>query len=110
MGAPNPRPESVLPNGRVSDEMVKGWMSFLDEAEAILKGKLLIPFWRRGEERGVNLRRVFTEPRMFDLILWVQGTAAAPYLEKGPLTNAETWRRLQTIFQGQFIGFAFWFN
>ena len=47
---------------------------------------------------------------MFDLVLWVQGTAAAPYLEKGPKTKPETWRRLQTIFQGQFIGFAFWFN
>ncbi|MGP0066607.1 MAG: hypothetical protein ACLQGP_23835 [Isosphaeraceae bacterium] len=107
---PNPKQHTVVPGGAVSDAMVKGWMEFLDEAQAIFKGEKLIPFWRRREDRGVNLRRVFTEPRMFDLLLWVQGTAAAPYLEKGPKTKPETWRRLQTIFQGQFIGFAFWFN
>jgi hypothetical protein len=58
----------------------------------------------------VNLRRVFTEPRPFDLVLWVQGTAAAPYLENGPLTKPETWSRFQNIFRGEFIGFALWFN
>ncbi len=107
---PNPNQHTVMPGGAVTNAMVKGWMEFLDEAQAIFKGEKLIPFWRRRDDRGVNLRRVFTEPRMFDLVLWVQGTAAAPYLEKGPKTMPETWRRLQTIFQGQFIGFAFWFN
>jgi hypothetical protein len=107
---PNPRQQSVLPGGTVNGNMVEAWMTFLDETEALLKGKKLIPFWRGGERRGVNLRRVFTEPRPFDLILWVQGTAAAPYLEQGPLTNPETWRRLQNVFRGEFIGFALWFN
>jgi hypothetical protein len=94
----------------VTDEMVKGWQEFLAEAEALLQGKTLIPFWRGRETRGVNLRRVFKEPTTFDLILWAQGTAAAPYLEDGPQTSAETWRRLQRVFQGEFIGFALWFN
>jgi hypothetical protein len=107
---PNPRQESVLPGGKVDDNMVKAWMTFLDETDAILKGQLLIPFWRGGDGRGINLRRVFTEPRRLDLVLWVQGTAAVPYLEKGPLTKAETWRRLQNVFRGEFIGFALWFN
>ena len=107
---PNPRQQSVLPGGAVNGNMVDAWMTFLDEAEAILRGKKLVPFWRFGEERGVNLRRVFTEPRTFDLVLWFQGTAATPYLEKGPLTKPETWRRLQNVFRGEFIGFAFWFN
>jgi hypothetical protein len=107
---PNPKQHSVMPGGTVTDAMVKGWMDFLDEAQAIFKGEKLIPFWRRRDDRGVNLRRVFTEPRMFDLVLWIQGTGAAPYLEMGPKTRPETWQRLQTIFQGQFIGFAFWFN
>ena len=62
---------------------------------ALLAGKRLLPFWRGDPSRGVNLRRVFTEPRPFDLVLWVQGTAATPYLEKGPLTKPEVWRRLR---------------
>ncbi len=107
---PNPHQGSVLPGGAVNGNMVEGWMTFLEEADALLQGKKLLPFWRKHEERGVNLRRVFTEPRTFDLVLWVQGTAAAPYLENGTQTKPETWRRLQQVFGGQFIGFAFWFN
>ncbi len=107
---PNPKQHSVMHNGKVTDEMVKSWLEFLDEAMAILKGQKLIPFWRSGAESGVNLNRVFVEPRTFDLVLWVQGTAAAPYLQNGPCTSAETWNRLQRIFRGEFIGFALWFN
>jgi hypothetical protein len=42
--------------------------------------------------------------------VWVQGTAAAPYLEEGERTSFETWSRIQRIFRGGFIGFALWFN
>jgi hypothetical protein len=107
---PNTKQHSVMPAGDVNTEMVKGWFEFLDEARAILKGEKLIPFWRGGPESGLNLRRVFTEPRTFDLVLWVQGTDALPYLQNGVCTSAETWARFQRIFRGEFIGFAFWFN
>ena len=43
---PNTKQHSVMPNGTVTIEMVKGWLEFLDEAKAILKGEKLIPFWR----------------------------------------------------------------
>jgi hypothetical protein len=54
-----------LGRGRLRKNSIeeKGWLEFLDEAKALLKGEKLIPFWRKGEERGINLRRVFTEPR-----------------------------------------------
>ena len=107
---PNTKQHSVMPNGAVTNEMVKGWLEFLDEAKAILKGEKLIPFWRAGTESGINLKRVFTEPRTLDLVLWVQGTAAVPYLENGVCTGAATWERFQRIFRGEFIGFALWFN
>ena len=43
---------------------------------------------REFEAQGVNLRRVFTEPQStFDVIEWVQGTAATPYLEYGSVTK-----------------------
>jgi hypothetical protein len=90
--------------------MVKGWLDFLDETEMILAGKRLVPFWRDAANKGVNLRRVFTEPSEMDLILWVQGTAAAPYLEAGTITQPEVWNRLLRVFRGEFIGFAIWFN
>jgi hypothetical protein len=56
------------------------------------------------------LRRVFDDPRPFDLVLWIQGTAAQPYIEEGPLTKKETWSRLQRVFRGEFVGFALWLN
>ncbi len=107
---PNPKQSSVIANVRVTKEMVDGWLAFLDQAEELLQGKKLIPFWRGGEGVGVNLRRVFLEPRPFDLVLWVQGTAATPYLEKGPCVTKQDWDRLQRLFGGEFVTFAFWFN
>ena len=107
---PNPKQTTVVSGGKVTDEMVKGWTDFLDEAEAILEGKVLVPFWRNAGGKGVNLRKVFTEPRELDPILWFQGTGAAPYLETGHVTTPEVWQRLQRVFGGEFIGFALWFN
>lgn len=107
---PNPKQTGVIPGVQVTDEMVAGWEEFLNEAEALFAGKKLIPHWRIKTGEGINLRKVFEEPTSFDLILWIQGTAAVPYLEKGELTDMETWTRLDRIFRGEFIGFAIWFN
>ncbi len=110
---PNPNQTGVLPNVRVQQEMIDAWHEFLDEMELLLQGKRLIPFWRGDQEsqaRGVNLRRVFTEPQQFDLVLWISGTAADPYLEDGPLTDPRVWQRLMRVFGGEFFGFAIWFN
>jgi hypothetical protein len=43
---PNPKQSTVIPNVRVTAEMVEGWKGFLDEFESILAGKKLAPFWR----------------------------------------------------------------
>jgi hypothetical protein len=92
-------------------EQVAAWKDFLDEAEAILDGEKLIPFWRgTNPERGVNVRRIFEEPTRLDLILWLQGSAAAPYLEEGEVTEGEFWRDLNQQFGRNFPGFAFWIN
>lgn len=107
---PNPRQRSVVPNSKVTQPMVSAWLKFLDEADDLLAGRKLIPFWRGNETRGLNLRRVFLEPQPFDLVLWAQGTAATPYLEAGTLTSPGFWERLDRVFRGDFVGFAIWFN
>jgi hypothetical protein len=107
---PNARQTGVIPGVRVTQEMIDGWHEFLDEFAAILNGEKLLPHWRVMDGRGINLKRVFAEPRTFDLVLWAQGSAATPYLEKGELTQPETWMRLNRVFRGEFIGFAIWFN
>ena len=107
---PNPNQTGVVPGVTITEEMVQQWLSFLDEADSILAGETLVPFWRGNSPVGVNLNRVFMEPQGADLVLWVQGTAAAPYLEDGTLTQPEFWQRLWNSFNGRFVGFALWFN
>ena len=112
---PNPKQTGVV-GVKVTQEIVDAWLETLGETEQVLKGKSLIPFWRgEMDGRGVNLRRVFIEMQTFDVIEWVQGTAATPYLEKGTLTkfaDPRTGTRLNDAFGGpfNFIGFGFWFN
>ena len=112
---PNPRQTGVV-GVEVTQDIVNVWRETLDEAEAILKGAKLIPFWRGNPtEFGLNLRRAITESRELDIIEWVQGTAATPYLEKGEFTKLADpvmGRRLNDAFGGPFnwIGFGFWFN
>jgi hypothetical protein len=106
---PNPKQAGAF-GVPITQDMVGSWLEFLIETEAILAGTRLLPFWRGDGTQGINLRRVFLEPRPLDLVLWVQGTAAAPYLERGEMTKPEVWQRLQRTFRGDFIGFALWWN
>ena len=108
---PNPKQTGVIPNMQVTDEMVSSWMEIMDENEKILQGKLLIPFWRGNDtETGINLRKVFLEPRKFDLFDWIQGVAAQPYLEKGALSKGDNWTRMRSGFPTNFPGFVLYFN
>jgi hypothetical protein len=94
----------------MTPEMIATWMRFLDESESILNGKTLAPFWRNAPGQGINLEKVFTQPGDFDLILWLQGSAAAPYLEAGPVTDTQFWSTLNQVFHGQFLLYAVWIN
>jgi len=118
---PNPRQTGVL-QIPVTQEMIDGWRGVLVEMEDLLEGRKLVPFWRDHvrflgpmnpvlqEGRGINLKRFFEEPTEFDLVLFIQGSGALPYVERGQLSHPETWRNLQRLFRGQFFGFAVWFN
>lgn len=87
-----------------------GWRLLLTELEDLLEGRKLLPHWRFADGRGVNVKRLLLESRRTDLVLLAQGTDVLPYLEKGPLTRAETWRDVVRLFEGNFIGYAVWIN
>ena len=113
---PGPTQTSVT-GIEMNDDRVAAWLDFLTEAEALLNGETLAPFWRSfpdategGPRRGVNLKRVFEEPRRFDLVEWIQGPGAEPYLEQGEVTSPETWTRFQRVFRGNFFGIAVLIN
>lgn len=108
---PGPDQKAALANVVVTQEIIDSWLAFLDDAEAALEGTKLIPFWRTDDGRGVNLRRAFAESKELDLIFWLQGTAAVPFLEDDkPLITSESFRRMQNVTRGNFWTFAVWFN
>ena len=107
---PNPKQTAAFPRAVMDDDMRSVWLRFLDDAEAVLEGRVLLPFWRGTGERGVNVKRVFAEPGGFDLILWIQGTAAEPYLEKGDQLDMRIWRDLEAVFDERTFRHMFWLN
>ena len=99
---------SAFPGMSVTQERVDGWLRALDSFEAMLDGKMLAPHWRYN--LGVDVSAIFASPRPFDLVLWLTGHAALPYLKQGPIMSQEDWRQWQRTFGGQFMNFAAWFN
>jgi hypothetical protein len=86
------------------------WMAVLSDGEALLNGKALIPYWRAAEGRGINLQRMFTEPAPVDVIGWVQGYAAVPYLEQGRTVSADSWRAFEQMLAGDALLFTVFLN
>lgn len=98
----------VLPGAPVTEQTVDGWMVFLGEFEAILKGEKKVPHWRLS--KGIDFRRAMLEEKVFDPVLWAQGSAAIPFLEDGEVTDTQTWMQIMMMFEGNFLGYAVWFN
>ena len=86
------------------------WQAVLADAEAVLQGEKLIPYWRMGDQGGVNLRKVFLEPAPQDVAGWIQGWSAVPYLDKGPLVSAQSWTEFEQMLLGDAMLFAIWLN
>lgn len=86
------------------------WLSVLDDAEGLLKGTKLAPYWRQEGAAGVNIAKIFTDPRPADLAGWIQGWAAVPYLEKGPLVSAQNWSAFEQMMGGEAMMLSFYLN
>lgn len=89
-------------------ETGEAWLDVLTEIEDVLEGRALIPYWRSGA--GLNVSRMFTEPRPVDLVGWIQGAAALPYLEEGPLASGTALNVFNNIFWGDTLFMAVWLN
>ncbi len=84
--------------------------------QAILDGERLVPYWRirarPGADVGIglNIAKLMRDPGDMDIVLWLQGTSAAPFLEEGPLADMAAWRQFQQMTAGNSLLFAVWFN
>jgi hypothetical protein len=106
---PSPKQKSsAIGNPGITEEIVTNWLTTLSQFEAALEGNVLVGHWRFN--KGIDLKQVFEEPRTFDLVLWVTGPAAVPYLKDGETLTQGTVQQWQRMFGGNFLGFALWFN
>ena len=106
---PGPQQKSgVLSGLPVTQERIDAWLGLMTQLDAVLDGKLLVPHWRF--VKGVNLAKVFDQPKSFDLVLWITGPAALPYLEDGPTMSDSDWGQASRIFEGNLWTYAFYFN
>lgn len=111
-----------IPNGQqtsalgvdVPQEMAQAWQAVLDDADKILTGELLVPYWRytgfAGREAGLNLARLMQDPPPLDIVMVLQGTGVAPYIEEGPVVSAGSWRSFQRMVRGDTFLLAAWLN
>ncbi|MCX7286081.1 MAG: hypothetical protein NTW20_00570 [Rhodobacterales bacterium] len=86
------------------------WQAVLADAEAVLKGDMLIPHWRFGAEAGINLKKAFENPPAVDLVTWIQGEGLLPYAEKGPRMTMTSWNDFERLVSGDAILFAVFLN
>jgi hypothetical protein len=86
------------------------WLAILTEVEAILTGELLIPHWRISgamwddsfvPDSGVDLGKFLVEPAPIDLIDWIHGKGALPYMRKGQVASWDSWNAFGDLLAGQ---------
>jgi hypothetical protein len=103
---PSPKQTSPFQELTVTEERVQAWFALLDAGEALLEGRLLAPHWRF--TKGVDVKRIFEEPREFDLVLWLTGQGALPFLADGEVMSADG--SAASLFEGQLLRYVLWFN
>lgn len=106
---PNDRQTSAL-GIHVPPGTGPAWQAVLADGEALLQGEKLAPYWRVGPGHGVNIGRLFTDPRPVDVIGWIQGAAALPYLERGTVVSDASWRRFSNLVSGEAMLFSVFLN
>ena len=115
-----------VPGVAVSQAEVDAWRASLDLFEAILEGEVLLPHprfdgtfdalagapgARTVPGRGVNLRRLLESSEPFDVVLYVTGHGALPFMEEGRVAGGAQWRAARSAFgQRGLLGTAIWFN
>lgn len=85
---------------RVPEGTGARWLAVLDDAEALLNGEKLIPFWRLRAGAGLNLKRMFEEPVPVDLAEWVHGIGLMRYAEEGERVTRDSWLDFERLVRG----------
>lgn len=96
---PNARQTSAL-GLTLPAEVAAAWQAVLGDAEDLLEGRKLIPYWRLKSGAGLNLKKMLDDPIPVDLVGWVQGKDLLRYAERGSRANAWNWREFTSLMRG----------
>ena len=86
------------------------WQAVLNDAEMLLNGELLVSFWRIEPAGGVNVKALFENPPVVDIVDWVQGAGLMPYMQRGPTVSDRNVRMFERMVTGDTVLFALLFN
>jgi len=86
------------------------WQAVLADAEALLNGDLLIEYWRISPAGGVNVKKLFMDPPVVDIVTWVQGSGLLPYLERGPIIDGSSLNQMDALTGGNIFLMSFLLN
>lgn len=88
----------------------EAWLAVLTDMEKMLKGELLIPFWRYAPGHGIDINAWVQNPAPLNVIGWAQGTATLPYAHQGDVMTGDNWIRFERMVQRQSGLFVFMLN
>ncbi|WP_157946795.1 hypothetical protein [Thalassobius sp. I31.1] len=88
----------------------EAWLAVLTDMEKMLKGELLIPFWRYAPGHGIDINAWVQNPAPLNVIGWAQGTATLPYARQGEVMTGDNWTRFERMVQRQSGLFVFMLN
>ena len=86
------------------------WLAVLDDAEALLTGERLIPYWRTRSGAGLDLAALLTDPPDMNVVGLIQGHALLPYAREGTRVSTESWNRFTRMTGGRGVLFAAFLN
>lgn len=96
---PNATQTSALPIP-FPPELGATWQTVLADAEDLLNGDQLLPFWRTGDDVGINLASFMQNPPQLDPVGLLQGDVFLPYLERGRIINGASLTRFERMLGG----------
>ncbi|WP_210528007.1 hypothetical protein [Rubellimicrobium arenae] len=76
------------------------WLAVLADADRVLRGERLLPYWRVGPRAGLDLAALLENPPEIDVAGVVQGASLVPYLREGPVVDGRSLQLFDALFQG----------
>ena len=96
---PNKTQTSALPIDFPAETGAQ-WQAVLADAERLLTGEALLPYWRLRDHAGLNLAALMRDPPNLDLIGLIQGESLLPYVETGPRVDGNNLRMFEQLVSG----------